>query len=375
MSTVVIETRDRALRRTGQVEDFTRLEMPLRFNRVSGWTLTVDATSADARLLTEAAGIIVTRDDTVLLSGPISSPNSVLSGDRATLTVSGMDDTCWLERRLALPVPSGPPYTAAEYDDRSGPAETVMRHYVDRNLGPAATAARRLTYLTLPTDLARGATVRGRARFHTLLELLQGLALADGNIGFRIVQVGVGLEFQVYVPTDLTATAIFSLELGNLAGYDYRTAAPTANYTYVGGGGEGTARVFVEGGDPASIDEHGRIEVFRDRRDSELVADLEQQRTESLAEGAATTALSISPVDTEALAFGRDYGLGDRVTVTVDGTEIADVVREVVFDLTADGDEQLTPVVGTPGASNPRVPQLFEVMRRQARRLSNLERR
>lgn len=376
MITTSIETRDPGLRRTGHLEDFITLEMPLKFNQASLWSLTVDGTSDAAALLDDASGIIVARGDTVLLSGPITDRQSTLSNRRSTLTVSGLDDTCWLERRLVLPVPAGPPYTDAEYDDRSGPAETVMRYYVDRNLGPSATAARRLARLTLPPDLGRGAAVRGRGRFHTLLELLQGLALADGNIGFRIVQVNETLEFQVYVPSDLTATAIFSLELGNLAGYDYKTAVPTTNYAYVGGSGEGTARVFVEGGDQVSIDVHGRFETFRDRRDSALTADLEQQRTETLAEGAASTALSITPVDTEAVTFGRDYNLGDRVTVTVGNTPIADVVREVVLKLTADGAEELTPVVGTEGASQPSLEtQITDQMRRQARRLSNLERR
>lgn len=375
MTHSVIYTRDAALRRTGQVEDFASLTMPLRFNRVSGWALTLAGGTKDARLLAEAQGIEVVRDGRTLLSGPITSPRRTLSERREVATIGGSDDTVWLARRLALPVPGGPPYTAAQYDDKSGAVETVLRYYVDRNLGPAATAARRLTYLTLPADQGRGATVRGRARFHQMLELLQGLALAAGNIGFRIVQVGQELEFQVYVPADRTRTAIFSVELGNLAGYDYAITAPGANYAYVGGQGEGTTRAFVEGGDQASIDEWGRVETFRDRRDSELIADLEQTRTEALVEGAATSALSMTPVQTDAVRFGRDYGLGDVVTVTVDGEQITDVVREVTLTMRPDGAEDVVPVVGTPGASDPRARQLFDVMRRQARRVSNLERR
>lgn len=372
---VTLFSRDATLRRTGQVEDFRSLTMPVRFNRTSTWLLELDARSPAVALLGRRDGLIVERDGMTLLSGPVVSINRESSGDRDTVTVTGVDDTVWLERRLALPVPTGPPYTAVEYDDKSGAAETVLRHFVDRNLGPGATVPRRLPYLTLPADLARGTSVRGRGRFHTLLELLQPLALAGGDIGFRIVQVGMGLQFQVYVPADRTATAVFSRELGNLAAYSYALTAPPADYVIVGGQGEGTARAFVEGGTQADIDVYGRIEQFRDRRDIDTVETLEQARTEALEELQPPTSLSISPIDTAAVAFGREYALGDRVTVLVDGEQIRDVVREVTLTLTPDRGEQLTPLVGTPGATSPSVLALFGKQERQDSRLSRIERR
>lgn len=373
--TVRLFSRDTALRRTGQVEDFRSLTMPLRFNRTSTWLLELDAASPAVPLLTRTAGLIVERDGVTLLSGPVVSINRESQGDRDTVVVSGVDDTVWLERRLALPVPSGPPYTAVEYDDRSGAAETVLRHYVDRNLGPAATAPRRLPYLTLPADLGRGSTVRGFGRFHTLLELLQPLALAGGDLGFRIVQVGQALEFQVYVPADRTATAVFSRELGNLAGYAYSVSAPVADYVIVAGQGEGTLRSFTEGGRQADIDTYGRIEQFRDRRDINDAAVLPQALTEALTESQPVTALSITPIDTAAVSFGVDYRLGDRVTVLIDGESVKDVVREVTLTLTADRGEQVTPLVGTPGAANPASLALFARQERLDRRISNQERR
>jgi hypothetical protein len=372
--TVTITTRDEALRRTGQVEDFRSLTMPLRFNRTSSWVLELDEKAPVADLFGRTSGVIIARDGVPLLSGPVTGLRRTRQGGRRTLIVNGVDDTVWLERRLALPVPSGPPYTAAAYDDRSGAAETVMRGYVNDNLGPGATAARRLPALTLLADEARGTSVRGRARFVTLLELLQALALAGGDLGFRIVQVGVGLQFQVYLPADRTRSAVFSLELGNLRGYDYAVAAPTADYVYVGGGGEGTGRVIVEGGDQPTVDLYGRVEVFIDRRDTAVAADLEQTRAETLLEQRETTSLSIEPVDTASVAFGRDYGLGDRVSVVIDRETVQDVVREVTLTLTREG-ERLTPVIGTPGASSPQVPALFDIQKRQARRLSQIERR
>lgn len=373
--TVKIIARDTALRRLGEIDDFRSLSMPLRFNRVSGWELVLDATSPGVELLTLTGGVIVERDGVTVLSGPVTGSVARAQGGRATVTFSGVDDTVWLERRLAAPVPSGPPYTAAAYDTRSGIAETVMRAYVENNLGPSAVAARRLARFSVAADGLRGTSVNGSARFASLLELLQGLALAGGDLGFRIVQSGEALLFEVYQPADKTATAIFSVDFGNLLGYEFQQTVPAANYVYVAGGGEGTARTFVEGGDTASISTYQRFEVFRDRRDTTDTVTLEQQRAETLDELQAKTALSIEPIDTDAVTYGRDYNLGDRVTVVIDGVAVQDVVREVLLTVTADAGEVLRPVLGTPGASSPQVPDLFDSVRRTARRVSFLERR
>ena len=372
---VRILARDSDLNRLGEIDDFHSLTMPLRFNRTSTWQLVLDGASPGAALLALAGGLIVERDDVTVLSGPVTQIVREMSGGRTTVTVSGTDDTVWLERRLALPVPSGPPYTSAAYDIRSGIAETVMRAYVDSNLGPSAVAARRLSGLTLAADGLLGGTVYGSARFGTLLELLQGLALAGGDLGFRIVQSAATLMFEVYEPADRTSTAIFSVDFGNLLGYSYQQTVPFANYVYVAGSGEGTGRMIVEGGDATSLATYQRAETFRDRRDTDDTATLEQQRSETLEETQAQTALSISPIDTAAVTFGTHYNLGDRVTVVIDGVPVQDVVREVSLSVTPDRAEVLTPTLGTPGASSPQVPALFDAVRRQGRRLSFLERR
>lgn len=373
--TVKLVARNGALRRLGEIDDFRSLTAPLRYNRTSDWQLELDGDSPGVEMLSLTGGLIVERDGATLFSGPVVGINRKREGSRSTVTVSGFTDTVWLERRLAAPVTAGPPYTAAAYHTVNGVAETVMRTYVNDNLGPGAVADRRLVRFALAADGLRGTTVKGSARFGSLLELLQGLALAGGDIGFRVVQSGEALEFQVYQPADKTSTAVFSVEFGNLRGYEYQQTVPSATYAYVAGEGEGTARVIVEGGDATAITDYGRFETFRDRRDTSDVPTLEQQRSETLDEMQAKTALSISPIDTDAVTFGTHYNLGDRVKVVIDGVAIQDVVREVLLTVTSDRGEVLTPVLGTPGASSPRVPELFDAVRRQARRLSHLERR
>lgn len=367
-----VMARSASLTRLGEVTDYASLELVLRYNGVSTFLLTMDGRGPGAALMAGADGIVVSRDGVVILSGSVETEQRVLDNGASRYVVAGKDDTGWLQFALAMPVPSGPPYTANAYDVRSGKAETVIRQYVDLNLGPGAITARRLTGLTLAADLARGATVYGQARFQTVLELAQELGQA-GGLGFRIVQVGLGLQFQAYVPADRTRTAVFSLGLGNLQGYDYSRSDPTATYAYVAGQGEGTARTIVEGGVATTLPR--RRETFRDQRDTNDSLALTQSRDDALTEGGTTNALSLVPIDTASVAFGRDYGLGDRVTVLVDGIQVQDVVREVKLAYAGSGAEQISPTVGTPGVSSPDVPALFDTLVDQSQRLSRLERR
>lgn len=370
--TVRVQVRNGALVRVAEAEEFYSLDLRLRFCATSTWELQLPADSPAALALTFSGGIVVSRDGATVLSGPVKQLSLTYANGKTVLVARGVDDTGLLERRLALPVPSGPPYTAAETDNINGPAETVLRYYVGRNLGPSATTARKIADLQLETDLARGLTVRGQARYVNLLELLQGLATV-GAVGFRIVQVGTARHFAVYEPADKTAEAKFSPELGNLAGYDYSTTAPTGNHVYVGGQGEGTARTIVERSDSGSITAFGRYETFRDRRDSPDTVVLEQSGDEELASRGATSSLKLSPIDTPEVQYGTTYGLGDRITVVVDGAVLTDVVREVRLTY-GDNGEQVTPVVGSDGASLLPGQSLFDAIRRLGRRLNALER-
>lgn len=370
--TLYVRNSDRT--RVAEVDDFQQFEMRLRFNRVGSWVLDVNADLDVAAEFTFGRGIVAVRDGTTVMSGPITRLERKRDGDVNRLIVSGADDNVWLARGLAYP--EAPALTTATdaYDVRTGVASTVMREYVDSNVGPSADSSRKVAGLTLASDPTVGTSVTGRGRFHQLDELLRKLAVDGGDLGFNVLQSGTDLEFDVYEPQDRSSSAIFSLELGNLRGFTYSQDAPEANFLVVGGGGEGVLRTFVTGGDSGSISTHGRVEQFVDQRNSTDVTELRQERDGQLVEKASRSALSIDPVDTDALAYLTGYSLGDKVTVVVDGVPIVDVIREVHIVLDSDG-ETLEPVVGTPGESDPRSARLFEMFASVRRRVGNLERR
>lgn len=365
------------LERQGQVEDFASCELVERFNAVGAWVLTVHASSASAGLLaTPQYGIEVVRksDGATLLSGPMTKRRRERTADDNKLLVSGPDQNIWLARRKAHPQPatSAPPYNSQDYDVRTGTASTIMRQYVDVNAAGGAITARQVPQLTLAADPVVGGPVTGKARWQSLLELGQELALAGGNLGFRIVKSGADIVFEVYQPQDKTEI-VFSEPLGTLAEFEYEATAPTATYLYVGGGGEGTARVIREGPEPDEYSAWGRFEEFQDRRDTTDTAVLDQERDKTLTEKASVTGLSITPIDKPDQRYRTHYDLGDRVTAVVDGVPIQELITEVKTILTPAGALYARPTIGTVNRKG--VLGAFDRLRSLGSRLTNLERR
>jgi hypothetical protein len=141
-----------------------------------------------------------------------------------------------------------------------------------------------------------------------------------------------------------------------------------------------------------------QIEQFLDRRDIQLKVDkttgnpvksdatmtaddveaantaLAEAATDALTEGERNGNFQIYPIDTADCAFGRDYFVGDKVTVAVDGTEYSDIVREVVVSVDDGGNVQdVSPKIGQQGTGDPL--NLYKTVYDMQRKLRRLESR
>ncbi|MEU0952789.1 siphovirus ReqiPepy6 Gp37-like family protein [Streptomyces niveus] len=96
--------------------------------------------------------------------------------------------------------------------------------------------------------------------------------------------------------------------------------------------------------------------------------------TEVLTEGEKNGNFQIYPIDTEQVKFGRDYFVGDIVTVAVDGIEYSDMVREVTITVD-DGGNALTvsPKIGEQGSGDPL--NLYKTVFEMREKLRKLEAR
>jgi hypothetical protein len=366
-----VEVRDINRQRVGELDDYQLLEMVLKYNDVSTWRLQVNRRNRLVPYLLDAgAGIIVYRNNVVQLSGYWTDQDHQRDLQTNTVTVSGVDDTGWLTRRLVYADPNDitPPYTVAQ-DVRTGQASEVIRQFVDENGGLSTAVARRIPGLFAGTNPAIGPTVTGTGKWQKLLPLCQELAAASEAqgtpLGFRIVQSGTDLLFDLYAPTDKTGDVVFSVERGNLAGFKYSRTAPTMTYAIVGGDGEGTARTFTDKANGALQAQWGRIEDdLIDARNGDTANEVSQAADQALAEGAGTTSLSVTPIDLDTQRYGEHYGLGDKVTVLLDA--IGPQVETVIADAEGQGTSVTTDYLIALAAMAPLFPAGTRVLLRDS---------
>ena len=329
----------------GEVDTYESAQIIARYNDIqhlgAGRTHQLGSGRACCRLRPDHDSIVTSAPGVVFRSGPVVRFEREVSTDGDMLTVSGVDDMAWLRRRLAHPQPgtAAPPYSTTAYDTRTGPASQVIAGFVDANAGPSAVAARRVPGLTVPTPAPMGDVVTVSARYQNLFDLIIGIAASAG--------LGVEVRDLALIVTEPSGpAAVFSQELGTLAGWRHAVESPDVNHVYVAGAGVGEARLIVEYEDSESVMEWGRVENFQDRRDTADTTELDQAGAETLAAGIPAPELELHAVDTESQAFLTDWQLGDQATVSFDGQTITDVIREVTISMDGNTPPLIIPTVG-----------------------------
>lgn len=357
---------DQVGNRVAQIDPYSTCQLIARHNAVSSWSLELptDSAAADALLDTEHPRIVFRSDDVTFRSGPVTTVQRLLNSDGDWLSLTGVDDTVWLARRVAHPQPgtAAPPYSTTAYDVRTGNAAQILAQYADVNAGPSAVAARRVPGLVVPVPAPAGSTVTLQARYENLLDFIAGKATSFG-LGVRVVD----LRLDVFTP--VLRPVVFSIDLATLAETEAFEEAPDANFVYVAGGGTGSARLIVEVTDAGSVASWGRVETFQDRRDTSDPAILGLAGNETLARSVKPPSVRFQPITTPVQRFPQDWSVGDKVTVQVGTRTFVDVVREVVIDL-----EEGEPVnvVAQLGASGRLA--LFRATLEANRRIRQLER-
>lgn len=329
---LTIEVRDKSLKRMGQImpTDGVSAKLSPVLNGVGSWQLTLPASHPLAPVLsTPGAGIIVTGPTDVILSGPVDGIASVVSKDSpgGLTTFTGITDDYVLSDTLCFPDPTnGDATTQAKSNDiRTGDAESVMQGFVGANCGPTAVGVRNRAQLTLATNQHRGPAITKSARFDVLGDLLNEIATVS-NLGFRVVQRGSVRVFEVLDRRDVSPFVRFDVLNGNLASQEVDIAPPGATVVIVAGQGDGTDRQFVTRTTALAQDDSatwGRyIEVWQDQRNTDVVDELNQAGDEVLnAEGFTQVATKAIPTDSTTMQLGKDWRLGDYVTIVVEGVE------------------------------------------------------
>lgn len=346
ISDLVVEVRDASLTRQGVITPAEMdLEVVVLHNNVGEWKLSLPSEHRLAAILKQPGSGLVVNWPAGTFSGPTLEPEEAATPDdrEGTVTFKGVGDSIVLHDSLAWPEPANSDVTtqSVSHDTRTGVAETLMHAYVNANIGPGASVARRNPRLVLGADGQRGETLTKSARFPTLGSLLDEIARPSG-LGFRVIQQGSSVEFQTYKPLDRSREVRLTIDNGGLAGQKASITAPGVTRAIVAGGGELTDRVFVERTSDKSLQAESdwgrRIERFIDQRQTVALAELQQAGDEVLAEeGFAAIAVQAVPAQNSTLEFGRDWDLGDVVSVEIGGAEAQVVAIGATIKANKDG--------------------------------------
>src|SRR5581483_6861491 len=111
-------------------------------------------------------------------------------------------------------------------------------------------------------------------------------------------------------------------------------------------------------------------------RDTSDLTTLQSRGDEALAEGAERRTMSLTLATQKSLVWPRDFDVGDKVSVIINGVVYTDILREVAMQLDSEGQETITPAVATPNADVVRgvVKSLASQARRTSGRLKRIER-
>ncbi|MFE9363678.1 siphovirus ReqiPepy6 Gp37-like family protein [Streptomyces sp. NPDC006978] len=370
---------------------WTDLKAEINFNAPASGSVSLPAHPEYMELLQPGNRLVVIRDGAIWCAGPMEQPQDYvwdLAGNASpgTVQVVFSDDLARVAGYLTYPEP-----WLGFADQTTSPdvvrtltaanAETIIRTLVNENCGPVALAARRIERLALDTVAGVGTNRTVSTRFEPLLDACRVAAASDG-LGFRTRQVGDEIRFGVYAPRNLTSTARFSAGLGNLRSVSFTMAAPLATQQLVQGGNDPAqeatppnTRAYVEVSSGAAADWY-RVEKLVDKSgtNDDSAGELTQAGVLEFGNDNPQASLATVTVDTEDLRAGRDFWLGDRVTVQLPtGLEVTDLVQTIRLEATPDEGELVTSVIGSSDKTT--TTATVRLVRDLARRLGRLEAR
>ncbi|MCL2812569.1 MAG: siphovirus ReqiPepy6 Gp37-like family protein [Clostridia bacterium] len=260
--------------------------------------------------------------DTLLM--PVGAPEKTVIVEsllyeeaKAGLTLRGCTLDGLVKRRLAVP----PRVSEKTFGwdrvpnpgDPDVPAETVLKHFARNNLAEPAGLNRAIPNLVIAPDLGRGDPMRGQARFEALDVLLKDLG-EFADMGWHIVPDHQQKLLVFDVAPGRDVHAMVSLDMGNAGEMKYMLdAASMRNIAYVGGQGEDERRLILAFGDA----DPGRVrrEVWVEGGSLELPDEMERAGNRKLSQTETKITIQGAVLQHGAFQYGRDFDLGDRVTL------------------------------------------------------------
>ena len=293
---------------------FTKFAAVFRLNTPTTFTGTLDPFSERFFDRISPAWGLVGRDTGIEFAGDFTKIHRKSEKGITEWVLTGVGDLQTLADRVTYPNPGrGEKEQDVSHYRARASAGRVIGALIEMNAGMGALPDRRAPGLTVRYEDV-GKEVSVETRLKNLLVVCQDLATA-GDVVLESVPAQKGYMIRVRKPTVRAKSVVFTPQGGEVLGWELSHSAPTATTVVVGGQGEGANRTLES---RTRANEWGRrIEVFKDRRDTDEAADLEKAANEELTKGEAEQTLKLEFRETERLKFGRDFQIGDLVTAVL----------------------------------------------------------
>jgi hypothetical protein len=321
-----------------------------------------DSNSSNTQYLVHGAIVTVTRVDTdagisasTEFSGIIRRIVRVVN-DKTSFEVTAVGMMALLGDRIVA-WRSG---VANRSTFRASPAETVLKNLFNFNIGSSATTANgrllagTITGMTTTATAGTGSNVTIGVAQQNLLSAMQKVADIGGgdfSLSYTAPATWTFTWHLGQLGTDKTATVRLSVPLGTIGELVVDTDR-ISDFTasIVGGTGEGAARLFATR--PATLPTGlNQREKFVDARNEKkgTLARLRQVGQIALNRQARKrTTYTAKLLQNAALRYGRDYFLGDLVTVLDGTTAVTQKISEVALEFKSDGRETVDVTLSNP---------------------------
>lgn len=266
-------------------------------------------------------------------------------------------DLVWLAKIQPHPSPIDMLPATQSHDVITGPANVALATLIERNVS-------RQSGWTVTASAIDAPSTTLRARWTpSLLEWVARKGVPNGVAVSILRDTGDG-GASVVCRTGVERDLVFTE--ASAVSWTRATKAPTVTHLWAGGAGEGTARLIRYGERP----DGPRLEQFLSRPNVADAAELDQEIIEALEAGRRSVSLEVELGVSASMVYGRDFLLGDIVSVWVDGSEYSEPVTSVRSKVTGAGVERVIKLGF--GPVDPRVGGRVEA-RRAIARLDDIE--
>jgi len=227
-------------------------------------------------------------------------------------------------------------YATTAFTLKSDAVETVLKEFVEENLGPSALVANgRLMPGVFPgfsvaRDLGRGGTWTGQYSYKNLLDVIKEIAESIG-IDYDVKRTtDSNFEFECYYPqygTDRSSYLTFSTGFGNMAtpSYTYSRTEEITQVLVLGGDQETSRKNIYRQSSAISDSPWNIIEdtVSNNQEDGGAPSLVRMRQTgdDKLEELKAKESFQFEVLQTDKWRYGRDYFLGDLVNARFNDIE------------------------------------------------------